>query len=170
MDLNKRDRIEQKIQSSPQLRIEVGNKKNTKHRILEEVWALGTRMSFETAAHLVEKLLTSDRRPLPQQLLDANILCEPNTIAHQLHRTLRQLKFKQNATLLSRKMRTRPGRGALERSNILPSDSGPRFRERTVLLEANIRHIIHADMTRVTSPVNSITNSLVYMDTRDGTQ
>lgn len=127
-------------------------------------------MPFDAVAHLIEKLLTSDKRPLPQQLLDANILCEPSTIARQLHHTLRELKFKQNAVLLSRKMRARPGRVALERSNILHSDEGTQFRERTVQLEANIRRHIH-NLTRVkASPVNAITQSLVYMDNRDGTQ
>jgi hypothetical protein len=127
-------------------------------------------MSFDAVAHLIEKLLTSDKRPQPQQLLDANILVEPSTIARQLHHTLRELKFKQNAVMLSRKMRARPGRGVLERSNILHSEDGTQFRERTVQLEANIRRHIHS-LTRVkSSPVNAITQSLVYMGNRDGTQ
>lgn len=132
--------MEQKISQSKPPITEVSTS-NFIH-ISEDAWALGTQKSFEIAAHLVEKLLTSDRRPQPQQLLDANILCGPNTLSRQFHGTLRQLKFKQNAVLLSRKMRARPGRVTLERYNILPTEEGTRFRERTVLLEANIRHML----------------------------
>lgn len=169
LDSNNFEFSERISQPASSFKEEKGVSKNNS-LIMEDIWALGTRMSFDAVAHLIEKLLTSDKRPLPQQLLDANILCEPSTIARQLHQTLRELKFKQNAVLLSRKMRTRPGRGVLERSHILHGDESAQFRERTVQLEANIRRHIHS-LTRVkSSPVNAITQSLVYMHNRDDTQ